>query len=258
MHTAPPPARLPGATPSNRQLAAAGLPVRAPRFNLVRAPKDPYLGTKCTARMGKPAGFRTPHPSDDELEPATTFTAKFKYFHENPKEFSRRVARAYYADELSDEAIDSLHTDSMALNFLHRLSRNCYEDASVPREPRGLVRLHEQLTLDFDLPEGTDINSETTQRGLTARQRELAQNLTAWDDALPPSLFRPAEFEALRVLTAQEDAKHEMLQDALGGSAEDRELDDEIDLQLSANAAAVYTGSGDEGGEDEVIDNLNV
>jgi hypothetical protein len=208
--------------------------------------------------MGKPAGFRSPHPSDDELEPAITFTARFTYLHESTKEFSRRVARAYYADELSDEAIDSLHTDSLALNFLHRLSCNCYDDASVPREPRGLVRLHEQLTLDFDLPEGTDINSETTQRGLTARQRELAQNLTAWDDALPPGLFRPAEFEALRVLTAQEDAKHEMLQNALGGSAKDRELDDEIDLQLSANAAAVYTGSGDEGGEDEVIDNLNV
>jgi hypothetical protein len=38
MHTTPPPARLQGAPPSNRQLAAAGLPVRAPRFNLVRAP----------------------------------------------------------------------------------------------------------------------------------------------------------------------------------------------------------------------------
>ena len=49
-----------------------------------------------------------------------------------------------------------------------------------------------------------------------------------------------------------------MLLSTLGGSAEDRELDDEIDLQLIANAAAVYTGSGDEGGEDEVIDNLDI
>jgi hypothetical protein len=46
MRTAPPRARSPGTGPrplSNRQLAAASLPVRAPRFNLVRAPRDPYL-----------------------------------------------------------------------------------------------------------------------------------------------------------------------------------------------------------------------
>jgi hypothetical protein len=208
--------------------------------------------------MGKPAGFRSPHPSDDELGPAITFTAKFKYFHESLKEFSRRVARAYYADELSDEAIDSLHADSLVLNYLHRLSRHCYVDPAAPREPRGLIRLHERLTLDFGLPEGTHIDSEATQRGLTDEQRERAQNLTAWDDALPPGLFRPAEFEALRVLTAQDDAEREMLQSTLGGSAEERELDDEIDLRLIANASAVYTVSGDEAGEDEVIDNLDV
>ena len=110
--------------------------------------------------MGKPAGFRSPHASDDELEPAVTCFEKFKYFHEDSKEFSRRVARAYYADELSDHAIDSLHADNQVLSYLHRLSRHCYTDPAAPREPRGLVRLHERLTLEFKLPEGTHIDSE--------------------------------------------------------------------------------------------------
>ena len=77
MHTVPPSGRLQGA-PSNRQLAADGLPVRAPRFELVSALHDPYLGPGCPARVGKPAGFRQPHPSDSELGPAVFFTAKFK------------------------------------------------------------------------------------------------------------------------------------------------------------------------------------
>ena len=77
--TVPPSPRLTSA-PSNRQLAAAGLPVRAPRFKLVSALHDPYLGPGCPARVGKPAGFRLPHPSDSELGPAVSFTAKFKCF----------------------------------------------------------------------------------------------------------------------------------------------------------------------------------
>jgi hypothetical protein len=208
--------------------------------------------------VGRPAGFRPPHPSDDELGLAVTFTAKFKYFHETSEEFSQRVARAYFAGELSDEAIDSLRKDIPALTFLQRLSRHCSEDPSVPFEPRGLVRLHKQLLRAGGLPEGTDFDSEATQRGLTARQRELAQTLTAQDASLPPGMFRPAEFDALRALTEQRDAVREMNEDTPGRSAEDRELDDVIDEQLTTNAWEKYTGSGDEGGDDEVIDNLGI
>jgi hypothetical protein len=75
--------------------------------------------------VGNPAGFRQPHPSDSELGHEVSFTAKFKYFHETSREFSQRVARAYFAGELSDEAIDSLRKDIPALTFLQRLSRHC-------------------------------------------------------------------------------------------------------------------------------------
>jgi hypothetical protein len=71
-------------------------------------------------------------------------------------------------------------------------------------------------------------------------------------------MFRPAEFDALRALIKQRDAVREMQEDSPGQSAEDRELDDVIDEQLTANAWARYTGSGDEGGDDEVIDNLDI
>jgi hypothetical protein len=147
LHTRRPPPRPLDAPPSNKQLAADNLPVRAPRFKLVRALDDPYLGPECAARVGRPAGFRPPHPSDDELGPAETFTAKFKYFHETSRQFSRRVARAYYADELSDEAVTSLHGDLPALVFLQRLSLHCREEPSVSSAPRGLVRLREMMVI---------------------------------------------------------------------------------------------------------------
>jgi hypothetical protein len=213
--------------------------VRAPRFSLVISPHDPYLGPECRARAGKPAGFRSPHASDDDFEPAITFFDKFKCFLEDLKDFSRRVARAYYTCELNEHAIDSLHADIDVLSYLHRLSRNCFTDPEAPHEPRGLIQLHKRLVLEFGLPEGTQLDSEVTQNSLTGEQRELARNLTAWDDALPPGLFRPAELDALRVLTAQQDAGHNMLQDMFGGSAREREVDDENDLRLIARAADV-------------------
>jgi len=49
-----------------------------------------------------------------------------------------------------------------------------------------------------------------------------------------------------------------MLQGVFGGSAQERGVDDEIDLRLIAIASAGYTGSGDEAEEDETIDNLDV
>ena len=109
------------------------------------------------------------------------------------------------------------------------------------------------------MPEGTDFDSETTQQGLTDRQRELAQTLTAQDASLPPGMFHdPAEFDALRALIVQRDAVRGVNEDTPGQSAEDRKLDDVIDEQLTANAWERYTGSGDEGEDDEVIDNLDI
>jgi hypothetical protein len=105
--------------------------------------------------MGRPTGFRLPHTSDDELEPAVTFFPKFKFFLEDSKDFSRRVARAYYAYELSEHAIDSLHADFDVLSYLQRLSRNCFTDVEAPHKPRGLIQLHNRLILEFGLPEGT-------------------------------------------------------------------------------------------------------
>jgi hypothetical protein len=49
-------------------------------------------------------------------------------------------------------------------------------------------------------------------------------------------MFRPAEFDALRALIKQQDTVREMQEDTTGQSAEDRELDDVIDEQLTANA----------------------
>ena len=228
LRTTPPSPRLTSA-PSNRQLAADGLPVRAPRFKLVHARHDPYLGPGCPALVGKPAGFRQPHHSDDELGPAISFTAKFKCFHETSEQFSSRVSRAYFAGELSKHAVDSLREDIPALTFLQRLSGHCCEDPSVPFEPRGLVRIHRQLVRAAGLPEDTDFNSETTQQGLTNRQREIARTLTERDSSLPPGMFRHAEFNALRALVAQQDAVRGVSQDAPGRSTEDRELDNVID-----------------------------
>jgi hypothetical protein len=90
---------------------------------------------ECRARVGRPAGFRSPHTSDDELEPAVTFFAKFNFFLEDSKDFSWRVARAYYACELNEHAIDSLHADFDVLSYLQRLSRNCFADPEAPHEP---------------------------------------------------------------------------------------------------------------------------
>jgi hypothetical protein len=161
--------------------------------------------------VGRPAGFCSPHTSDDELEPAVTFFAKFKFFLEDPRDFSWRVARAYYVCELSEHAIDSLHADINVLNYLARLSRNCFtDDPEAPQEPRGLIQLHRRLILKFGLPEGAQLDSEEAQNALTNEQRERARKLTAEDEALPPRLIRPAEFDALRVLTARQDAEHDM------------------------------------------------
>jgi hypothetical protein len=257
LRTSPPSPRLTSA-PSNRQLAADGLPVRAPRFKLVHARHDPYLGPGCPALVGKPAGFRQAHHSDDELGPAISFTAKFKCFHETSEQFSSRVSRAYFAGELSEHAVDSLREDIPTLTFLERLSRHCREDPSVPFEPRGLVRIHKQLVRAAGLPEDTDFNSETTQQGLTDRQREIARTLTERDSSLPPGMFRHAEFNALRALVAQRDAVRGVSRDATGRSTEDRELDDIIDEQLTANAWERYTGSEDGGGGGEVIEDFGV
>jgi hypothetical protein len=49
-----------------------------------------------------------------------------------------------------------------------------------------------------------------------------------------------------------------MLQNMFGGNAREREIEDEIDLQLIASAAAKYTGSGDEAEGDKTIDNPNI
>jgi hypothetical protein len=179
--------------------------------------------------VGKPAGFRSPHTSDDDLDPAATFFDKYRFFLEDSKDFSRRVARAYYACELTEHAVDSLRADIDVLGYLQRLSRHCFTDPGAPHEPRGLVQLHKRLNLEFGLPEGTQLDDEVTLSALTDEQRELVRNLTAWDDAFPLGLFRPAEDEALRVLAAQQDAKHEMLQNVFGGSTLEREVDDERD-----------------------------
>ena len=112
-----------------------------------------------------------------------------------------------------------------------------------------------RLILEFGLPEGAQLDSGETQNALTDKQREHARKLTAEDEALPPGLFRPAEFDALRVLTAQQDAEHDMF----GEDAQGRAISDEIDLQLMiAYAAAKYTGADDEAEEDGTIDNPNI
>jgi hypothetical protein len=92
--------------------------VRLPPFNLVNAPIDPSPGPKCRARVGRPEGIRLPHASDDNLEPAVSFIKKYKFFLEDMCDFSKRVARSYYAGELCQPAIDSLHTDSSVLSYL--------------------------------------------------------------------------------------------------------------------------------------------
>ena len=53
------------------------------------------------------------------------------------KDFSRRVARAYYAYELNEHAVDSLHADIDVLGYLQRLSRHCFTDA--PELPTNRV-----------------------------------------------------------------------------------------------------------------------
>ena len=58
--------------------------------------------------MGGPEGIRSPHASDDDLEPAVTFLKKYRFFLEDMWDFSDRVARCYYARELSQHTIDSL------------------------------------------------------------------------------------------------------------------------------------------------------
>jgi hypothetical protein len=230
-----PPPRPPNAPPSNRQLAADNLPVRAPRFKLVSARDDPYLGPECAARAGRPAGFRPPHPSDDELGPATTFTAKFKYFHETSVQFSNRVARAYYAGELSDEAIASLHGDLSALVFLQRLSLRCTEDPSVPSAPRGLVRLREIMdSAEALLP-------VLRQRGLGTVLREKMEALILKDAALPPGMFRPAEFDALSALVGQQSAEREG-QGASDQDAEGREPIGVIEGTIGGIAMAATAG----------------
>jgi hypothetical protein len=78
--------------------------------------------------VGRPEGIRSPHASDDDLKPAVTFLKKYKFLLEDMWDFSNRVARSYYARELSQHAIDSLHADISVLSYLQRLSRTCTDD----------------------------------------------------------------------------------------------------------------------------------
>ena len=134
--------------------------MRLPPFNLVNAPSYPLLGHKCRARVGRPEGLRSPHASDDDLEPAVSFIKKYKLFFESMCDFSKRVARSYYAGELCQPAIDSLHIDISVLSYLQQLSSTCIDDPDAVQEPRGLIQLHLRLILEFDLPEGTQLDSE--------------------------------------------------------------------------------------------------
>jgi hypothetical protein len=73
--------------------------------------------------------------------------------------FSNRAARCYYARELSQHAIDSLHTDISVLSYLQRVSRTCTDDPDEAlHEPRELVQLHTRLILEFGLPGGTQVD----------------------------------------------------------------------------------------------------
>jgi hypothetical protein len=158
MRTRPPPPRSPGArTPplSNRQLADGGWPMRLPPFNLVNAPSDPSLGPKCRARVGRPEGLRSPHTSDDDLEPAVSFIKKYRFFFESVCDFSKRVARSYYAGEFCNAAIDSLHVDLSVLSYLQRLLSTCTDDPDTVQGPHGLIQLQLRLVREFSLPEGT-------------------------------------------------------------------------------------------------------
>jgi hypothetical protein len=205
--------RLPNAPPSDRQLAAENLPVHAPRFKLVNFRDDPYLGPECAARAGRPAGFRPQHPSDCDLPPAITFQQKYKYFHETSDQFSNRVARAYYAREMTDEAIASLHDDLSALVFLQRLSLRCTEDPSACSAPRGLVRLREIM----DGAEAGLLALGMLSVGPTMR-RKMA-DMVLEDAALPPGIFRQEEIDALSTLRGEQPSDHED-QEAPGQDAE--------------------------------------
>jgi hypothetical protein len=116
--------------------------------------------------MGRPEGLRSPHASDDELKPAVTFVKKYKFFYENMQDFSRRIARSYYAREICDAAIDSLHADIHVLQYLQQLPSTCTDDPLAVPKPRGLIQLQLRLVKEFNLPD----YSEETQRGLTWSQ----------------------------------------------------------------------------------------
>jgi len=205
--------RQPHAPISDRKLAAENLPVRAPRYILVNFRDDPYLGPECAARAGRPAGFRPQHPSDCDLPPAITFQQKFKYFHETSDQFSNRVARAYYAREMTDEAIASLHDDLSALVFLQRLSLRCTEDPSAYSAPRGLVRLR----VIMDEAEAELLVLGMLSVGPTMR-RKMA-DMVLEDAALPPGIFRQEEIDALSTLRGAQPSDHED-QEAPGQDAE--------------------------------------
>jgi hypothetical protein len=205
--------RQPHAPISDRKLAAENLPVRAPRYILVNFRDDPYLGPECAARAGRPAGFRPQHPSDCDLPPAITFQQKYKYFHETSDQFSNRVARAYYAREMTDEAIASLHDDLSALVFLQRLSLRCTEDPSAYSAPRGLLRLREIM----DSAEAMLLMLGKRDVGPIMRGKMAAMVLE--DAALPPGMFRQEEFDALSALRGQQPSDREG-QEAPGQDAE--------------------------------------
>ena len=177
----------------------------------------PTLGPGAPRVWGSRRGFdsRTPltaslGPQSPSLRSSSTSTSLPSSF---PTASPGRTSPASSADKRSTPFVTE---DIPALTFLQRLSRHCYEDPSVPSEPRGLVRIHRQLVRAGGLPEGTDFNSETTQRGLTDRQREIAQALTERDSSLPPGMFRPAEFDALRALIVQRDAVRGVNEDTPG------------------------------------------
>jgi hypothetical protein len=192
---------------------------------------DPYLGPECEARAGRPAGFRSPHPSDCDLSPATTFQQKFKYFHETQLQFSNRVARAYYAREMTGEAIASLRGDLPALVFLQQLSLRCTEDPSVYSAPRGLVRLRKIMDdAEAMLP-------AQYRRGVGPVMRETMAAMVLEDAALPPGMFRQEEFDALSALRGHQPSEREG-QETTDRSAERRELAGVIEERLVADAGA--------------------
>jgi hypothetical protein len=196
--------------------------------------------TKCRARAGRPEGIRSPHASDDDLEPAVTFLKKNKFFLEDTRDFSDRVVRCYYARELSQHAIDSLHTDISVLSYLQRLSAACTDDPEALQEPRGLIQLHARLVLEFGLPSGTQLESEETQDTLTGDQRMCVSRLTAEDEALPLGLFRPVEADALRVLVARREADGDMF----GEDEQACAVEDDIDQQRTVTACAAARLAG--------------